>query len=72
MDKEIKHIGVKEGKLLLFGGVYSNLQALEKLISIAQLVTVKTVDAILKVVAVAMIFQKCGFRIRKGIYRNNL
>lgn len=35
MDKEIKHIGSKEGKLLLFGGVYSNLQALEKLISLA-------------------------------------
>lgn len=35
MDKEIKHIGAKNGKLLLFGGVYSNLQALEKLISIA-------------------------------------
>jgi len=36
MDKEIKHIGAKNGKLLLFGGVYSNLQALEKLISIAE------------------------------------
>ena len=35
MDKSIKHIGTKNGKLLLFGGVYSNLQALEKLISIA-------------------------------------
>jgi alkylhydroperoxidase/carboxymuconolactone decarboxylase family protein len=35
MDKKIKHIGTKDGKLLLFGGVYSNLQALEKLISIA-------------------------------------
>jgi alkylhydroperoxidase/carboxymuconolactone decarboxylase family protein len=35
MDKEIKHIGTKNGKLLLFGGVYSNLQALEKLITIA-------------------------------------
>ncbi len=29
------HIGTKNGKLLLFGGVYSNLQALEKLMSIA-------------------------------------
>jgi alkylhydroperoxidase/carboxymuconolactone decarboxylase family protein len=36
MDKKIKHIGPKKGKLLLFGGVYSNLQALEKLISIAE------------------------------------
>ena len=36
MDQEIKHIGTKTGKLLLFGGVYSNLQALEKLISIAK------------------------------------
>ncbi len=35
MDKEIKHMGNKAGKLLLFGGVYSNLQALEKLIQIA-------------------------------------
>ena len=36
MDTEITHIGTKSGKLLLFGGVYSNLQALEKLISIAE------------------------------------
>lgn len=36
MDKKITHIGTKSGKLLLFGGVYSNLQALEKLISIAE------------------------------------
>ena len=36
MDKEITHIGTKKGKLLLFGGVYSNLQALEKLIAIAE------------------------------------
>jgi alkylhydroperoxidase/carboxymuconolactone decarboxylase family protein len=36
MDKKIKHIGTKSGKLLLFGGVYSNLQALEQLISIAK------------------------------------
>lgn len=35
MDKSIKHVGRKTGRLLLFGGVYSNLQALEKLISIA-------------------------------------
>ena len=36
MDKEIRHIGTKDGKLLLFGGVYSNLQALEQLIAIAK------------------------------------
>lgn len=36
MDKKIKHIGAKTGKILLFGGVYSNLQALQKLISIAE------------------------------------
>ncbi len=36
MDKEIRHIGTKTGKLLLFGGVYGNLQALEQLISIAK------------------------------------
>ncbi len=36
MDKDIAHIGTKTGKLLLFGGVYSNLQALEQLISIAK------------------------------------
>lgn len=36
MDKKIKHIGSKKGKLLLFGGVYSNLQSLKKLISIAE------------------------------------
>ncbi len=36
LDQKIKHSGTKNGKLLLFGGVYSNLQALEKLISIAE------------------------------------
>ena len=36
MDKGITHIGTKNGRLLLFGGVYSNLQALEQLISIAE------------------------------------
>ncbi len=46
MDKEIKHIGVKEGKLLLFGGVYSNLQALEKLISIADKECIKPENCI--------------------------
>lgn len=36
MDKKIAHLGKKTGKMLLFGGVYSNLQALETLISIAE------------------------------------
>lgn len=36
MDKKIEHIGKLTGKVLLFGGVYSNLQALEKLKSIAE------------------------------------
>ncbi len=36
MDKDIKHIGTKTGKLLFFGGVYSNLQALEQLMTIAK------------------------------------
>ena len=35
MDKKIKNIGTIQGKVLLFGGVYSNLQALKELISIA-------------------------------------
>jgi len=36
MDKDIKHIGNLSGKVLLFGGVYSNLQALEKMKHIAE------------------------------------
>jgi predicted phosphodiesterase len=32
----VKDLGILSGKILVFGGVYSNLQALEKLISIAQ------------------------------------
>lgn len=32
----VKDLGVLEGKILVFGGVYSNLQALEGLIAIAQ------------------------------------
>lgn len=36
MAKKIEHIGKLSGKVLLFGGVYSNLQALEKLKSIAE------------------------------------
>ncbi|WP_115122708.1 metallophosphoesterase family protein [Marinirhabdus gelatinilytica] len=36
MDKKIKNIGALSGKTLLFGGVYSNLQALEKLKAIAE------------------------------------
>jgi alkylhydroperoxidase/carboxymuconolactone decarboxylase family protein len=35
MDKKITHLGTLKGKLLLFGGVYSNLQALERLVDIA-------------------------------------
>ncbi|SMC38549.1 alkylhydroperoxidase/carboxymuconolactone decarboxylase family protein [Cellulophaga tyrosinoxydans] len=35
MDKKIEHIGLVAGKVLVFGGVYSNLQALEALIEIA-------------------------------------
>lgn len=36
MDKKIKHLGNLTGKILLFGGVYSNLQALEVLIEVAK------------------------------------
>ncbi|MFK7832025.1 MAG: metallophosphoesterase [Winogradskyella sp.] len=35
MNKQIQNIGKLTGKVLLFGGVYSNLQALEALIAIA-------------------------------------
>jgi predicted phosphodiesterase len=35
-SKITKHIDIAEGKLLVFGGVYSNLQALEKMEAIAQ------------------------------------
>ncbi|MBZ9731551.1 metallophosphatase family protein [Salegentibacter sp. JZCK2] len=36
MDHKIKNIGTPEGRILIFGGVYSNLQALEKLKRIAE------------------------------------
>ncbi len=36
MDQEITHLGKLSGKTLLFGGVYSNLQALEALKQIAE------------------------------------
>lgn len=36
MDKKIINLGHLKGEILLFGGVYSNLQALEKLKSIAE------------------------------------
>jgi predicted phosphodiesterase len=36
MDKKIIDLGKKSGKMLLFGGVYSNLQALSSLMQIAQ------------------------------------
>ena len=35
MDKKLTDLGTVNGKMLLFGGVYSNLQALEELIRIA-------------------------------------
>lgn len=36
MDKKIENLGQLKGKILLFGGVYSNFQALEKLKSISE------------------------------------
>nr|WP_321221935.1 metallophosphoesterase family protein [uncultured Psychroserpens sp.] len=36
MDKKIEHLGQLKGKVLLFGGVYSNLQALEALKQVAE------------------------------------
>ena len=36
MDKKIENIGQLTGKVLLFGGVYSNLQALESIAQVAQ------------------------------------
>lgn len=36
MGKKIEQLGTKTGKMLLFGGVYSNLQALEALIAISE------------------------------------
>lgn len=36
MDKKITDLGTLTGKILLYGGVYSNLQALEKLKAIAE------------------------------------
>jgi predicted phosphodiesterase len=36
MDKKIIDLGRKTGKMLLFGGVYSNLQALQSLMQVAQ------------------------------------
>ena len=36
MDKKIENLTDLKGKILLFGGVYSNLQALESLIEIAE------------------------------------
>ncbi|MGB5820694.1 MAG: metallophosphoesterase family protein [Saonia sp.] len=36
MDKNIAHIAPVSGKLLLFGGIYSNLHALQRLIAIAK------------------------------------
>ncbi|MFC6268702.1 metallophosphoesterase family protein [Frigoriflavimonas asaccharolytica] len=36
MDKKLENLGKIEGKILLFGGVYSNLQALEALKTVAE------------------------------------
>jgi len=36
MDKKIENLGTLKGKVLLFGGVYSNLQALEALKQVAE------------------------------------
>lgn len=36
MDKKIIHLGTLNGKVLLFGGVYSNYQALEAIIKVAK------------------------------------
>lgn len=36
MNKKINNIGQLSGKILLFGGIYSNLQALEALITVAE------------------------------------
>ncbi|GER58216.1 hypothetical protein ULMA_03240 [Patiriisocius marinus] len=36
MDKKIENLGILDGKILIFGGVYSNLQALEKLKHISE------------------------------------
>lgn len=36
MDKKIENIGILKGKILLFGGVYSNLQALEAVAEVAK------------------------------------
>ena len=37
MDKKIENLGVLKGKVLLFGGVYSNLQALEAIAEVAKI-----------------------------------
>lgn len=36
MDKKITHLGALKGKVLVFGGVYSNLQALEAMMAVAK------------------------------------
>ena len=46
MDKTIKHIGTLSGKVLLFGGVYSNLQALEALKAVAEKEEIKPENCI--------------------------
>lgn len=46
MDKKIENIGELKGKVLLFGGVYSNLQALDAIASIAKKEGIKSENCI--------------------------
>lgn len=46
MDKKIENLGQLKGKILLFGGVYSNFQALEKLKSISEKENIKPENCI--------------------------
>lgn len=46
MDKKIENLGQLKGKILLFGGVYSNLQALEKLKTISEKEIIKPENCI--------------------------
>ncbi|WP_139956764.1 metallophosphoesterase family protein [Flavicella sediminum] len=46
MDKKIKNLGTQSNKLLLFGGVYSNLQALEALIETAHILNIPAENCI--------------------------
>ena len=46
MDKKIEHLGSLNGKILVFGGVYSNLQALEALIDVANMYNIESENCI--------------------------